>query len=234
MFVYIEKFYEMVILMEMDKKTIQKKRMMKYFIDAVDKIIKEEGIDSLTIRKISDIAGFNSATIYNYFRNLNELMFFSSIKYLENYAHDLPNYVKDCTNSLDTFMAIWKCFCYHSYSNPRAYYNLFFEEGVDPSNSSIKNYFHIFSDELSNQSEELLPMLLGERIYDRNLTVLKSCADDGFIREEDLEQVNEMILLIYHSMLYKVLKHQCNYTVEEATERTLNYIRHTIDSFRER
>ncbi|WML34719.1 hypothetical protein [Clostridium sp. OS1-26] len=75
-------------------------------------------------------------------------------------------------------------------------------------------------------------MLLGERIYDRNLTVLKRCADEGFIQEKDLEQINEMILLIYHSMLYKVLKRQCDYTVEDATERTLNYIKHTIDSFR--
>lgn len=218
--------------MEMDKKAIQKKRMMKYFIDAVQKIIKEEGIDFVTIRKVSDIAGFNSATIYNYFSNLNELIFFSSIKYLEDYAHDLPNYVKNHNNALDTFMNIWKCFCYHSYNNPKVYYNLFFEEGVNPSNSSIKNYFHIFSEELNNQSEELLPMLLGERIYDRNLTVLKKCAQDGFIEEKDLEQINEMILLIYHSMLYKVLKRQCDYTVEEATERTLNYIKHTIDSFR--
>jgi AcrR family transcriptional regulator len=222
----------MVILMEMDKKAIQKKRMMKYFIDAVQKIIKEEGIDFVTIRKVSDIAGFNSATIYNYFSNLNELIFFSSIKYLEDYAHDLPNYVKNCSNSLDTFMGIWRCFCYHSYTNPKAYYNLFFEEGVNPSNSSIKNYFHIFSDELSNQSEDLLPMLLGERIYDRNLTILKRCVNEGFVQEKDLEQINEMILLIYHSMLYRVLKCQCDYTIEEATERTLNYIKHTIDSFR--
>lgn len=218
--------------MEMDKKAIQKKRMMKYFIDAVQKIIKEEGIDFVTIRKVSDIAGFNSATIYNYFNNLNELIFFSSIKYLEDYAHDLSNYVKNHDNALDTFMNIWKCFCHHSYSNPKVYYNLFFEERVNPSNSSIKNYFDIFSDEINNQSEELLPMLLGERIYDRNLTVLKKCANEGFIAEKDLEQINEMILLIYHSMLYKVLKRQCDYTVEEATERTLSYISHTIDSFR--
>ncbi|MDW8802263.1 TetR/AcrR family transcriptional regulator [Clostridium sp. A1-XYC3] len=218
--------------MEMDKKAIQRKRMMKYFIDAVEKIIQEEGIEFVTIRKVSDIAGFNSATIYNYFGNLNELLFFSSIKYLEDYAHDLPNYTNSCSNSLDTFMGIWRCFCLHSYKNPRAYYNLFFEEGVNPSNSSIRNYFHIFSDELSNQSEELLPMLLGERIYDRNLTILKKCAKDGFIKEEDLEEINEMILLIYHSMLYRVLKHQCSYTAEEATEKTLSYIGHTINSFR--
>jgi len=47
--------------------TIKKRRVMTYFIEAANEIIKEEGINGITIRKVADKAGFNSATIYNYF-----------------------------------------------------------------------------------------------------------------------------------------------------------------------
>ena len=46
-----------------DKKYLQKKRIIKYFIDAVKQIQEEEGLQSVTIRKVADIAGYNSATL---------------------------------------------------------------------------------------------------------------------------------------------------------------------------
>ena len=54
-------------LIRPDKKTIQKRRMMGYFIEAASQIIEEEGMEGVTIRKVADIAGYNSATMYNYF-----------------------------------------------------------------------------------------------------------------------------------------------------------------------
>ncbi len=48
---------------------------MTYFIDATNEIIENEGIESVTIRKVANLAGYNSATIYNYFENLDHLIF---------------------------------------------------------------------------------------------------------------------------------------------------------------
>lgn len=42
--------------------------MWKYFVDATAEIIEEEGVENVTIRKVADRAGYNSATIYNYFQ----------------------------------------------------------------------------------------------------------------------------------------------------------------------
>ena len=65
-----------------DKKMIQKTRMVKYFVDATIDIIEKDGYESVTIRKVADIAGYNSETIYNYFDNLEHLLFFASMHYL--------------------------------------------------------------------------------------------------------------------------------------------------------
>lgn len=67
----------------MNKKDIQKKRMMGYFIDAAKQIIEREGIQSLSVRKVGDIAGYSYATIYNYFKDLNTLLHYCILDYLD-------------------------------------------------------------------------------------------------------------------------------------------------------
>lgn len=215
----------------MDKKEIQRRRIMGYFIEAANQIIEEEGIESVTIRKVADIAGYNSATLYNYFHDLDHLLFFASMKYLKDYAFDLPNYVKGSENALDKFLRIWECFCHHSYNKPKIYYTIFFDKYSDSINDAVREYYSIFPEELGDQSTDLLPMLLEKNIYARDMAVLKSCAEEGFFDKKYLEEINEMILLLYQSLLLRFLNNQTDYTVNEAIKKTIRYIRQIIKSF---
>ncbi len=217
----------------MDKKQIQKKRIMSYFIEATNQIIENEGIDSITIRKVSDIAGYNSATLYNYFENLDHLIFFSSMKYLKEYVLSLPEYLKNSKDPIDKYLRIWECFCKHSFRKPRIYYTIFFDKFSNSLNDDIKEYYSIFPEELGKQSKDILSMLLGQNVYDRNRSILESCIPKDLIKEEDLEEVNEMNLLIYSGMLSRVLNEQTDYTIDEAVARTLLYLKRSINSYME-
>lgn len=217
----------------MDKKQIQKKRIMSYFIEATNQIIENEGIDSITIRKVSDIAGYNSATLYNYFENLDHLIFFSSMKYLKEYVLSLPEYLKNSKDPIDKYLRIWECFCKHSFRKPRIYYTIFFDKFSNSLNDDIKEYYSIFPEELGKQSKDILSMLLGQNVYDRNRSILESCIPKDLINEEDLEEVNEMNLLIYSGMLSRVLNEQTDYTIDEAVARTLLYLKRSINSYME-
>jgi len=218
--------------MKMKKKKIQKRRMMGYFIDAANQIIENEGIEAVTIRKVADIAGYNSATLYNYFQDLNHLLFFASMKYLKDYALSLPDYIKDSKNALDKFLSIWECFCYHSFNKPKIYYTIFFDKYRDSINDVIKKYYSIFPEELGKQSTDMLPMLMEKNIYIRDMAVLQSCANEGFFDKRHLEEINEMILLIYQGMLLRILNNQIDYGIEDAVAKTVKYIRQTIESYK--
>lgn len=219
------------MVITMDKKLIQKRRMMKYFIEATQQIIEKESFDSVTVRKVSNLAGFNSATIYNYFKNLDELIYFSCIKYLEDYSKDLIICLKDSKNIFEYYMNIWKCFCYHSYKNPKIYFHLFFTNHT-LCKGSIKEYFEIFCDGIDEPSRKLLPMLLSENIYDRNLSSLRNFVENKIINEKNLNDLNEMIIFIYQSMLYNILNNSIDYSIDMATEKTLKYINQAILSYR--
>ena len=67
----------------MKNKEIQEKRMRGYFIQATKDILKGEGISSINVRNIADQAGYSYATLYNYFKDVNELVFLCVIDFQE-------------------------------------------------------------------------------------------------------------------------------------------------------
>jgi len=57
-----------------DKKDIKNQRVKSYFIEAAKEIIHNEGVENVSVRKVADNAGYTFTTIYNYFKDLNELL----------------------------------------------------------------------------------------------------------------------------------------------------------------
>lgn len=114
-------------MQQKDRKQMYRQQTMGYFINAALEIIEEEGIDSLSIRKTAEKAGYNSATLYHYFSDFEELRIFSAMKYLDQYAEDLPAYLEPVTRPLERYLKIWECFCLHSFSHPDIFWLLFFK-----------------------------------------------------------------------------------------------------------
>lgn len=209
----------------MTKKEIQRLRTMKYFIDAADNIIEEEGIEKVTIRKVADIAGYNSATIYNYFDNLDHLMFYCSIKYLKNYAFRLPKELISDKGGVEKFLSTWFLFSSESFKNPAIFYSLFFSKFSSNFNGAIRDYYNMFPENLRAMPEEFMPMMLERNIYQRDYKALELCAKEGYLRDEDLKEINEMIMLMYQSMLLRLNNEEMDCTTEEAVEKIIRYIR---------
>lgn len=59
----------------MKNKELQEKRMRDYFIQATKEILKAEGLKGVSVRNVADKAGYSYATMYNYFKDINELIF---------------------------------------------------------------------------------------------------------------------------------------------------------------
>jgi len=59
----------------MTRNEIQETRMRGYFIQAASEILRSEGMRALSVRNIADRAGYSYATLYNYFKDVRELIF---------------------------------------------------------------------------------------------------------------------------------------------------------------
>lgn len=59
----------------MTKNKIQEERMKNYFIQAANEILRSEGLKDISVRNIAKKAGYSYATLYNYFKDVKDLVF---------------------------------------------------------------------------------------------------------------------------------------------------------------
>lgn len=121
-----------------------KDRMMTSFINATEELIDEMGVENLTLRKIATRAGYNSATVYNYFENLDHLIFYASMSNIKDYNIALNSYLKDAKNAMDIFLKVWECFCDFAYEKPEIYNAIFFPKLNNNIDYYMEEYYTFF------------------------------------------------------------------------------------------
>lgn len=92
----------------MKNKEIQEKRMKAYFIQATKDILKGEGLAALSVRNIADQAGYSYATLYNYFKDVNDLVFLCVSDFQEECKLFVDNQTKKSPKGLDKLKATIK------------------------------------------------------------------------------------------------------------------------------
>ena len=184
--------------------SIKQKRVMRYFIEATEELIKKEGFAGLTIRKIANAAGYNSATLYNYFEDLADLMLFSSISFLKAYVHELNRRIKPGMSALDRYKTIYETFDKYSFQNPEVFYNLFFGKYSHKLPAVIKQYYELFPEELEGHSPAIRGMLLEGNMYLRDEPVVRDLVEEGCIRAENADIIAHIIPRLQQTFLHEV------------------------------
>ncbi|WP_320174005.1 TetR/AcrR family transcriptional regulator [Maridesulfovibrio sp.] len=201
---------------------LKQQRIIKYFIDAAHDIIMDEGLSAVTIRKTADLAGYTSATLYNYFDNLQHLIFLATMTYLEEYNEALPSYLKGCENSIERYMAICKCFAEHSFAQPEIYELLYFTHSDEKLEEYTQQYYDLFPEKIvKDWPAPLNKIYVLNSIYSRSYMMLEDCVQDGFITSENAKDFNDVNLRIYKTILQDVQSGQLNR--DEAIDMTMKY-----------
>ena len=60
---------------------LRRERTRDMYVDIACELIRAQGVSAVTIRNVSDKAGYNSATLYSYFDNLQHLLLCAQIKF---------------------------------------------------------------------------------------------------------------------------------------------------------
>ena len=94
----------------MKNKEIQEKRMKEYFIQATKDILKGEGIAGISVRNIADQAGYSYTTLYNYFKDVNDLVFLCVNDFQEECKLFVANQTKKSPKGLDKLKASIKSY----------------------------------------------------------------------------------------------------------------------------
>lgn len=202
----------------MEEMNIKKKRVMMYFIEATQELILDEGLEKLSIKKIAEKAGYNSATIYNYFENLEVLILYASVNYLKDYLNDLKNEITADMKAIEVYETVYKIFTKHSFEKPEIFHTLFFGKYSYKLENIIKKYYEIFSDEIEGHLDLTKAMLIQGNIYDRDLPIINKMVKEGSIKEEEAKSIMETIIRVHQSYLSDLLYKNNDSLIEEYTQ----------------
>lgn len=184
--------------------TVKQKRIMIYFVEATEKLIRSEGLEGVTIRKIATEAGYNSATIYTYFRDLEHLVLFGSVCYLREYVIALNRSLKPEMTSLERFRTIYSCFNGLAFQHPDIFHNLFFGRHSGMLGEVLHIYYcDLFPDELSSASKSIRQMLLSGSMQERDRITMQEMVEDGFVAPEKAAATLEILIALHQNFIYE-------------------------------
>lgn len=211
----------------MDRKKSWVKRTKKSFITATHAIIEQEGFEKVTIRKVAELAGYKSSSLYNYFDNLDELLYMSSIKYTKGYLDRLIDR-ETPEDVVEQYIDNWRCFAEESLKQPAFYYRVFFTVYASELNTYLHEYYDLFTEDIQDAIIEYVPLLEGNNVYKRDIQCLKRCVDIGLIQESEVYQINEILMLLYQGILSRVLDGSLNDPNHEIVERFVSHIQKVL------
>jgi AcrR family transcriptional regulator len=214
----------------------RKLSVKRLFIDATMTIIQEEGLEEVSIRKVAKITGYNSATLYTYFKNLDHLILLASIKFLKEYITGLDTYTAEAADPLEEAILIWEFFCKCSFEKPEIYKSIFFSN-IDFNRKDFENYYEIkefykiYPEEITTSFAKFHRMILKLDIYERNKILLVEIAREKLISPSNVTTVNDMQVLIYKGLLEEATKAENFHRRKVLCNRAIKYIKNCYKLF---
>ena len=202
----------------------QRNQIFACFINAASELMENEGMESLTLRRVAKRAGYNSATLYNYFKDLDHLTVYASMKYFEDYNRNLARYLADEQDSFQRFLFMWRFFCASAFRHPHAYYNLFYGKYSGELTEIIHAYYEVFPEELGELDDSVLEMLTCGSLVERNRQMLQPVLEGASLSQEERESINEIILYCFKELLTQKIQMGDALDNQTLIERQLSYI----------
>ncbi len=164
----------------------------KYVLIAI-RILEEEGIDALSVRRVADEVGCTCAVLYRHFENKRDLLMVAAVKFLQPYIkRNMIDWNRDDLNFIQKNLKDWKTFIDDAFWN-KPYYELFFS---DPREDNLYEYmleyYRLFPSEMVRFDGFTGTVILNTNVQDRELICLRRAANKGFITMENADLLSRL------------------------------------------
>jgi AcrR family transcriptional regulator len=133
---------------------------MRIFIEATKSLLKGYGAEGLSIRKIAGKAGYNSATLYNYFQDAEELILFGSVSLFRDMLQEITKALQPDMTERERYVTYFRSFNRFSFQNARIFYNLFYGAHSHELGHILRVYFQqLYPHELDGLTPHLAKSL---------------------------------------------------------------------------
>lgn len=191
-------------------------------IQATQDIILTESLESVTIRKIAQKSGLNSATLYKHFKDLDELLLFACVDLFKAYVFDLVQSSKlnNLSTPMDIYMVSWELFCRYAFQYSEGINHLFFSKHSHRLGYVVKTYYDLFPEQLEGMSDSLQTMVRTSSLYQRNMDVLRPIMQEK-MSANHMQLINDLTVSYFRMLLNEKIDYKDKIDNDTQTKRML-------------
>lgn len=175
-------------------------RKRKY-VRIVSEILRTEGMQGVSIRRVAKEAGCTSAVLYKHFDNLEHLIMVASVEFLAPYTMELSKLTKrtDIT-SIQMDLYLWKFFIREAFSNKIYYKMMFFGDNTDMLEKCIYEYYSLFPENEKEMDGFGASIILSSDLNEREFIRLRRAANAGLITMENAFTLSRLTTAVFRGM----------------------------------
>ena len=130
----------------------------KVYIERALEIIRDEGTEAISIRRMAKEFQCSTTSMYRYFENVEELLYYANLGYLDEYLEELNVHEKEWRDIWDMHIGIWECYCRIAFRYPQAFDIIFFSAASRNLTTAIREYYDMFPERINIVSPYLQVM----------------------------------------------------------------------------
>ena len=139
--------------------------------------------------------GCSSASLYRYFDNVSELLYYAELRILTGYIDRLNEAEKSWKNMWQVYVGVWDCYATEAFHNPEAYNLLFFEYNNVKLKEAMREYYEMFPEDIVNVNRFFYNMLQTPSFLARDFEMCKRCINVGGITYDNAVKLNRMVCM---------------------------------------
>lgn len=171
------------------------------YIEITSEILQQEGIESVTIRKVAERAGCTSAVLYKHFENKEHLIMLASVRFLEPYIIEFIKLSsREDLSSIQIDLLLWKCFIDEAFRNKPYYELMFFSDHRDMLEDCVYEYYQMFPEVQRRFDGFSASIIFSNNLQERELLRLRRAAHAGVLSLEDAALLSRLTVAVFNGI----------------------------------
>lgn len=183
--------------------------------------------DEIKIRNIAAEANCTSTVIYKHFEDLDQLILFASVRFLEDYIVDLQEVINQNSDALDMLVEMWRIFAKYAFENVDVFDLLFWGKYKERLGDTIFEYYQLFPDEWRNMDGLFTSVFFHNEIRERNGIIMHRAAATGYFSYDEAKMLSDMECDLFHGIL---LRYRDTYRLPGKAEEGVSYFMDMLNS----
>lgn len=164
-------------------------------------LLKETAPDELKIRDIAKVCNSTPTVVYKHFENLDDLIRFGCVHFLEDYIRETMKIVNENMDPLEMLIIMWDEFSKCAFQNVDVYLHLFWGRYCSQLGDTIFDYYQLFPEQWQTMGGLFTSTFFNSEIKERNYTIVRRAAAVGYFHHTETKVISDMQCYLMHGML---------------------------------